>query len=268
MKYIKKAFGVNGDLTAVPDDIQSDGSVSYDTGWTDLYQRNPATDPTAKRISRAKHNQLFYDITSNTKLWQEKTFPDWIADKGDGSPFAYGKDAMVRYLDDFVYVSLEYNNTDIPSSSSKWIKLVDFVKFNINSLVDKTTPIDTDNIVLQQSDNVFKKLSFANLKATLLTYFSLGFSISLTTNGYIKFPTWLGGCIFQWVSISAGSGTGPFIINLPISFPNSGLGVIISGTDGSVNTEYWTTSTLTQTSFNAYKLNTNARTAKAFVIGY
>lgn len=178
MKYIKKAFGVNGDLTAIPDDIQSDGSVSYDTGWTDLYQRNPATDPTAKRISRTKHNQLFYDITSNTKLWQEQTFPEWIADKGDGTPFAYGKDAMVRYLDDFVYVSLEYNNTDVPSDSSKWIKFKDFGSINIHSLTSKTTPVDLDELVIADSVTSFnlKKLTWANLKATLLTYFDTLYS--------------------------------------------------------------------------------------------
>lgn len=50
----------------------------------------------------------------------------------------------------------------------------------------------------------------------------MGFSVSLTANGYIALPSWMGGLIIQWVgyggSLAAGSST---VINFPIAFPNS-----------------------------------------------
>lgn len=49
-------------------------------------------------------------------------------------------------------------------------------KVNINGFTNKSTPIDTDNIAIQETGGVFKKLSWANLKATLLTYFDTFYS--------------------------------------------------------------------------------------------
>lgn len=44
-------------------------------------------------------------------------------------------------------------------------------QFNINSLENETTPIDTDNFGIQETSGLLKRLSWANLKATLKTYF-------------------------------------------------------------------------------------------------
>jgi len=51
-----------------------------------------------------------------------------------------------------------------------------------------------------------------------------GFSISLTTNGYITFPSWLGGLIVQWGS-ALFSGDTP--VTFPIAFPSSCLAVLV-----------------------------------------
>lgn len=84
--------------------------------------------------------------------------------------------------------SLEYwNGTTWGSISS----------LDINALTAKTTPIDTDNTVIQEVGGALKKLSWANLKATLKTYFDTiyttgiklaadGFSIVKSDNSTIK----------------------------------------------------------------------------------
>lgn len=44
-------------------------------------------------------------------------------------------------------------------------------QFNINGLTDKVTLADTDNFAIQETGGLFKKVSWANLKFTLKTYF-------------------------------------------------------------------------------------------------
>ena len=70
-----------------------------------------------------------------------------------------------------------------------------------------TTPSSSDN----------------STKAATTAWCFLGFAISLGTSGYIKFPTWLGGIILQWVqgttTLSA-SARQVFSETWPIAFPN------------------------------------------------
>lgn len=95
----------------------------------------------------------------------------------------------------------------------------------------------------------------------------LGFASSFTTNGYIKFPSWLGGFTFQWIALSAGNGTGPFTVTLPLAFPNNNLAALIAGNGNSVATDSWATANKTLTRIEAYKVNPNPRTATIFLIG-
>lgn len=52
-----------------------------------------------------------------------------------------------------------YNKTEIDN------------KININGFTEKITPVDTDHIGIQETGGVFKKLSFANLKTWIGTFF-------------------------------------------------------------------------------------------------
>lgn len=48
-----------------------------------------------------------------------------------------------------------------------------------------------------------------------------GFLMSMSANGYIVLPTWLGGFIIQWGTSGAVASGGSLIVTLPIAFPTS-----------------------------------------------
>lgn len=65
-------------------------------------------------------------------------------------------------------------------------------QFNINGLTNKVTPADTDNFAIQEAGGLLKKLSWANLKTTLETYFDTLYAVvnsSETVAGIIELAT-------------------------------------------------------------------------------
>ena len=114
---------------------------------------------------------------------------------------------------------------------------VDSKTLDINSLPNKPTPIDTDNLVLQETGGLLKKLSFSTLRTT----FSFNGEMSLTKNGYIKFPTAMGGLIIQWGRTSFIGQTSE-TLNFPIAFPNNVFSVSTGeqqSTDSAVSRTYY-----------------------------
>lgn len=55
-----------------------------------------------------------------------------------------------------------------------------------------------------------------------------GFAVSLTTNGYIALPSWLGGLIIQWGTTATLAGDTVHDVNLPLAFPTAGLAAFIT----------------------------------------
>lgn len=118
---IKVPFADSGDKTAVPE-TDAGGGVNMAQGYGQAYSLDPATDPSAKRIERDKMNWLFNLITRGINEIQTSGVAPFInSDDNGGSPFAYGKGAMVS-LAGVVYQSLEGGNTTTPPGA-KWAEV-------------------------------------------------------------------------------------------------------------------------------------------------
>lgn len=84
MFFFRTPFGTSGDLTAIPNDTQVDGSVSMDEGYGFDYSRDPDTDPLHKDVERDKQNWLFNKLTAEMGRYQGFGFPDFIEPSDNG----------------------------------------------------------------------------------------------------------------------------------------------------------------------------------------
>ena len=111
-------FAINGDRDEFSIDTDPNGNVSIERGWTEPYQLRP--EEGGKFIPRRIFNQMMNLVSTDTVTWKIQTFPNWIADKGNGTPYAYPKNVIVKYTDGNVYVSKVDNNTALPTNATNW----------------------------------------------------------------------------------------------------------------------------------------------------
>lgn len=233
-------FAGTGDKTTVPDAVQPDGSVSYSEGFGFDYER-ANTDPAYKPVPREGINQLYFDITEAIGIMQKQGAADWTA---IAAPYAIN--ARVRHSDKY-WVSTITNNSDEPGIGANWAEIG-----GPSSQVEAEA--GTENTKFATSLRVFQALRSAAANATELLHGTLrigtqaevdagtldnvavtpkklrwGFSASWTTNGYVVFPSWIGGLVIQWGHVAPaprqvdGTALGP--IPYPIQFPNAVFGV-------------------------------------------
>jgi hypothetical protein len=131
LKFFRIPFATSGDKTAVPDDSQPSGSVSYTDGFGPDYELDPGVDPAAKDVPRDESNQLYFDITTAIAELQSFGTPDFITSAlNDGSPFSYAKYARMKFTDNKVYEStVNANTTDPTSSPASWRVITDNVDY-------------------------------------------------------------------------------------------------------------------------------------------
>ena len=141
-KYFRLPFAVNGDKKDVPDTTQTT-EVSYNTGYSQDYQRNPESDPLARRVERNYFNDIIYQVTDTLKGLYETGVPPFItAAENDGTPFSYSIYARVR-LGNRIYESTKDNNTTTPPASG-WV-LVDFLGLDERYLNESSNLSDLPN---------------------------------------------------------------------------------------------------------------------------
>ena len=77
----------------------------------------------------------------------------------------------------------------------------------------------------------------------------MGFAVSFATNGYISFPTWLGGLIIQW-GYNSDTVTVEKSISFPITFPTACYNVQCTGDETNASgAEIITTKSVTTSGF-------------------
>jgi len=170
-KFFRYAFGDSGDKTAVPDETQVDGSVSYEQGYGSDYQKNLATDPDAKPYPRPQSNQLYFDITNNLREWQTQAVPEFIdaADNG-GVNYPYPIYALVRYDSGSgykVYESREDSNNTLPTDATKWrVVSGDPAGVPIGTMIDFAGPVAPDGYLACDGSAV-SRTTYADLFAAI-----------------------------------------------------------------------------------------------------
>lgn len=135
--YFRIPFASSGTTTAIPDTQPGNGAVNWATGYTNVYQLNPDTDPLALRIERAQFNYVMNQLTATLKQLYENGVPPFIetADNG-GSPYSYSKDALVKRAG-VVYSSNVNSNTTAPPGAN-WT-VVDMAVFNAKAPTNSPT---------------------------------------------------------------------------------------------------------------------------------
>jgi hypothetical protein len=121
-------FASGGDRTpAIPDAQQSDGSVSYTTGYGPDYEKQLGVDPDAKNIDRDSYNSLLYDITVALNEMQAgvgaQPFNATFAASLPGGGYAVG--AIIPQSSGLgVWVNLTAHNTTNPDAGGAgWVAI-------------------------------------------------------------------------------------------------------------------------------------------------
>lgn len=127
-KYFRLPFATGGTKNTIPETQPVNGAINYTTGYSSVYEGDPATDPNALRVERDKLNELQYQITDTLKSYYETAIPPFITSSmNGGSAFSYSKDALVR-SGGVVYSSNINSNTSTPPGAN-WT-VVDMAVFN------------------------------------------------------------------------------------------------------------------------------------------
>lgn len=116
-KIFKVPFATQGDRTSIPNEVQSDGAVSYTQGYGYDYERDQVSDPAAKDIEREKMNGIFHDITEAVGEIQNYGFPKWAE---EGKPYPI---RAIVYHKNKVWQSKVENNEIEPVAGAQWAEL-------------------------------------------------------------------------------------------------------------------------------------------------
>lgn len=132
---------------------------SLSTAITKINESNSESNDNLEEVLTARDQTV---TARNEAVTAVATLSDGAIDNTNIAP---NKAFSNQYIKNNYYNKTEtYNKTEVDG------------KININGFTDKITPIDIDHIGIQETGGLFKKLSWANLKATLKEYFDTLYS--------------------------------------------------------------------------------------------
>ena len=231
-RYFRFPFANRGDKTALPDDSQTDGRVSYNQGYGPDYQRTPGLDPQARRLERDRFNQLMFDVTSTLQLYYQEAYPNFITPAlNGGNAFMYPQYARVRYdagSGDRVYESLVNNNAALPTVTANW-RLVDFAGLdarylleanNLSDLVNTTTArtnLGLGTAATRNTGTATGNVPLIGTPGTTSTNNNSSVIVRAGSNSNGQFIVYSSGLIQQWGNVSFMSDN-TAIGNFPIAY--------------------------------------------------
>lgn len=119
-KFFRVPWASDGDRVGISEATKTDGTVSYQEGWGEDYQKDMLTDANAKPVERDVMNAVLNDITVAIRQYQTNSYPEWITSaNNNGVAFEYDAGAVVLN-DGALYLSLVAGNTATPGADAKW----------------------------------------------------------------------------------------------------------------------------------------------------
>jgi phage-related tail fiber protein len=108
------------------------------------------------------------------------------------------------------------------SGAGHWMRFTYDATLNKWVLANPSVTVVTTASDPTYADNSTKAASTGWIRGAMSAIATAaGFAASLTPNGYIKLPSWLGGIIIQWLGGSYRSTGGPYSNAFPIAFPTA-----------------------------------------------
>lgn len=271
-KFFQKAFAQNGGRQDVPvTGDTSGGRASYDVGFPPV-TRTPIIAGGIPPFG-TDFNGVLYDLSQSIQYLQSGvTFPfdQDFADAIGG----YSVKAIVADPSDptILWQNNNANNTLPPSAPNGWTQVFSAAELNQNPTESQrgapflASNADADagveNTKMMSAAKVLRLIRAAASNATetlrgtlrigtqaevnggLLDDVSVtpkklhfGFSALFSQNGYVAFPSWLGGFVIQWGRFTGASAFDTdYTITFPLSFPNSCWGAQLTNENSAKNT--------------------------------
>lgn len=201
-------FAESGDKIAIPVPAEADGSVAVSTGWTPDYELAD-TDPDYKPVGRDEMNGALFGVTDSIRQLQLQGAAEWSADLAP-----YPKGAEVIHAGERWYSPNAANGTEPGAPGTEWV-------------IAGTVPAASETVAGIAEVATQAEVNAGTAGNMIVTPVKLlfGFAAVLAATGYIKAPSWLGGVIFQWTTVTATASGSGFVAtwNFPIPFPTLGL---------------------------------------------
>lgn len=162
-KFIIFPFATGGSRTAVPNDEDPSGVLSWEEGFSSRYSLNKLTDPNALPVPRTQTNQIYFDLSTAIQQYQVWGTPNFITTAdNEGVAYPYDKWAYALYDDGTnglrPYQSLVPSNSTLPTSILNW-RVADnnAASLNYNAVVFEGTVVDGNIVYFNSGTSQYTK---------------------------------------------------------------------------------------------------------------